>query len=109
MITRITLGLGVVIAAAITLAPAAPAHATGGSHCVSAWEFRKVHNGMTRGKVHRIFDTKGWNLFDNGPNYVYNSAREYRHCNGGIVQIQYNNFRPLWQGGPQRVVYKQTY
>lgn len=68
---------------------------------------------MTRGKVHRIFDTSGRNLFEN-PGVVHNSAREYRMCAGFAaatgdtkVQVQYNNY--ALNGGPQRVVHKQHY
>lgn len=81
--------------------------------CVSGSEYRKIHDGMTRGKVHRIFDTNGTNLFEN-PGAVHNSAREYRMCAGFAaatgdtkVQVQYNNYAA--HGGPQRVVFKQHY
>ena len=81
--------------------------------CVTRAEYRQVHDGMTRGKVHNIFDTKGRSLFEN-PGRVHNSAREYRMCaawrtatGDSKVQIQYNNYAT--HGGPQRVVYKQHY
>lgn len=81
--------------------------------CVSGAEYGKVRNGMTRGKVHQIFDTKGTSLFEN-PGAVHNSAREYRMCTSFAaatgdtkVQIQYNNYAA--HGGPQRVVFKQHY
>ena len=109
----------VLLAAAVAAAvlsplpgPAAPVSAdTPG--CVSAAEYRRVHDHMTRGKVHRIFDTSGRNLFEN-PGVVHNSAREYRMCaafraatGDSKVQIQYNNYAA--NGGPQLVVYKQHY
>ena len=81
--------------------------------CVTRAEYRQVHDGMTRGRVHDIFDTKGTSLFEN-PGVVHNSAREYRMCaawraatGDSKVQIQYNNYAA--HGGPQRVVYKQHY
>ena len=81
--------------------------------CVSASEFRRVHDGMSRGAVHNLFDTNGRNLFEN-PGVVHNSAREYRMCaafraatGDTKVQVQYNNYAA--NGGPQRVVYKQHY
>lgn len=81
--------------------------------CVSGAEYRKIHKGMSRGKVHRIFDTKGRSLFEN-PGAVHNSAREYRMCSGFAaatgdtkVQVQYNNYAA--NGGPQLVAFKQHY
>ena len=81
--------------------------------CVTAAEYRHVHKGMTRAKVHNIFDTTGKSLFEN-PGAVHNSAREYRMCTAwqkatgdSKVQVQYNNYAA--HGGPQRVVYKQHY
>lgn len=81
--------------------------------CVTRAEYRRVHDGMPRGKVHDIFDTKGTSLFEN-PGAVHNSAREYRMCTAwrsstgdSKVQVQYNNYAA--HGGPQRVVHKQHY
>lgn len=81
--------------------------------CVTHAEYRHVHHGMTRGRVHDIFDTSGTSLFEN-PGVVHNSAREYRMCSAwraatsdSKVQVQYNNY--ALHGGPQRVVYKQHY
>ena len=80
---------------------------------MSGAEYGQIHNGMARGKVHRIFDTKGTSLFEN-PGAVHNSAREYRMCasySAAIgdtkVQVQYNNYAA--HGGPQRLVLKQHY
>jgi hypothetical protein len=88
--------------------------ATGDSSaCVTRAEYRRVHDGMARVKVHRIFDTNGTSLFAN-PGTVHNSAREYPMCaawrrttGDSKVQVQYNNYAA--HGGPQRVVYKQHY
>jgi hypothetical protein len=81
--------------------------------CVSGAEYGQIRNGMTRAKVHSIFDTTGTNLFEN-PGAVHNSAREYRMCatfaaatGDTKVQVQYNNYAA--HGGPQRVVLKQHY
>jgi hypothetical protein len=101
----------VVLIAPLMLGVGAAAADTPG--CVTRAEYRQVHNGMTRGKVHDIFDTKGSSLFEN-PGAVHNSAREYRVCGAwraatgdSKVQVQYNNYAA--HGGPQRVVYKQHY
>lgn len=72
-----------------------------------------VKNGMSRAKVHRIFDTSDTSLFEN-PGVEHNSAREYPMCaawkratGDSMVQIQYNNYAT--KAGPQRVAYKQHY
>ena len=94
------------------MAVAQPAHAdTPG--CVSKKEFGQAKQGMTRGKVHRIFDTSGKSLFENSGR-EHNSAREYKMCapwraasGDSKVQVQYNNYAA--NGGPQRVAFKQHY
>jgi hypothetical protein len=102
---------GVMLTATLMLVVGPAAGDTPG--CVTRAEYRRVHDGMTRGKVHDIFDTIGTSLFEN-PGAVHNSAREYRMCaawrtatGDSKVQIQYNNYAA--HGGPQRVVYKQHY
>lgn len=73
--------------------------------CVVKAEYKQIKKGMTMGRVHAIFDTRGTILFQN-PGAVTNGAREYRSCrNSGLgktVQIQYNNYAT--NGGPFRVV-----
>jgi hypothetical protein len=98
---------------AVPVFAAAPQAVADTPGCVSGAEYRRVHDGMTRGAVHRLFDTSGRRLFEN-PGAVHNSAREYRMCasfrratGDTKVQIQYNNYAA--HGGPQRVVYKQHY
>jgi hypothetical protein len=100
----------VLVATPIAVIGPAEAAAKG---CVTRGEYVRVKDGMTRGKVHDIFGSKGRLLFRN-PGAVHNSAREYRMCAGwraatrhSTVQVQYNNYAA--RGGPQRVVHKQHY
>lgn len=110
---RLALALAVASAfVALPVLATAPAAAdTPG--CVSRQEYRKIRDGMARGKVHNIFDTNGKSLFENS-GAQHNSAREYRMCaawraatGNSKVQVQYNNYAA--NGGPQRVVHKQHY
>jgi hypothetical protein len=100
----------VVLMATLVMGGSAAADTPG---CVTRAEYGRVHDGMTSGKAHDIFDTNGTSLFEN-PGAVHNSAREYRMCaawraatGDSKVQIQYNNYAT--HGGPQRVVHKQHY
>jgi hypothetical protein len=107
--------VGLVFVAAssvLTTATVTTPTASAGEPCVTKREYRQVRNGMTKARVHRIFDTSGSVLFSN-PGVQMNEAREYRTCRafrrtaGRTVQIQYNNYAT--NGGPLRVVFKQTY
>lgn len=112
-VSRALAAIGVATFLAVPLVGASPPASADTPGCVSGAEYRRVHDGMTRGAVHRLFDTKGRNLFEN-PGAVHNSAREYRMCaafraatGDTKVQVQYNNYAA--HGGPQRVVFKQHY
>jgi hypothetical protein len=81
--------------------------------CVTRNEYGQVHKGLTKSRVHSIFDFSGKVLFAN-PGTQRNEAREYRMCRPWAratgdtrVQVQYNNYAT--NGGPLRVVYKQHY
>lgn len=62
---RLALALAVASAfVALPVLATAPAAAdTPG--CVGRQEYRKIRDGMARGKVHNIFDTNGKSLFEN--------------------------------------------
>jgi len=115
-VTALRLAVGTATAGVVLIAPLVLVVGSAGADtpgCVTHAEYRRVHDGMTRGKVHDIFDTTGTSLFEN-PGVVHNSAREYRMCaawraatGDSKVQVQYNNYAT--HGGPQRVVYKQHY
>lgn len=68
----------------LTMGPGAPAQAdTPG--CVTKGEFKRAKKGTPKAKVHRIFDTEG---FDTGLGDL--ETRHYDPCNaGGVVQVTY--------------------
>lgn len=78
----VAMGIG-----ALVLAPVQPADAA--TNCVSKAEFRKVTHGMTKTRVHRIFDTAGKQSFVMGG---YES-REYKTCTSryGFVYVDYDH------------------
>ena len=79
--------------------------------CVSGAEYRKIHMGMTRVKVRRIFDTKGKSC--SRTQVTCTTRRVSTECVRAFlaatgdtkVQVQYSNYAA--QGGPQRMVFKQ--
>ncbi|MGH3484796.1 MAG: hypothetical protein ACRDPQ_16375 [Nocardioidaceae bacterium] len=88
-------GAGAALALGSTVALSSPAAAdTPG--CVTKTEFRKIHKGMKRERVHRIFDTNGrqtYTFWIGGDHY---SSREYRACRHprwSLVSIDYKNAR----------------
>ena len=93
----------------------APAQAAPGERdvrpCVTPAEFRQVAKGMSKLRVHDIFDTPGRSLFANR-GQVSNEAREYVVCGhprsgGSFVQVQFDNY--ALGGGPLRVGSKQLF
>jgi len=80
-----------VLATLTTAAPAA--HATPGA-CVSRGELRRVHPGMTRHHVHRIFDTRGRRISFHRHGRFTAELRRYRGCaHHTRVSITYVNGR----------------
>lgn len=106
------LSVAVMVAGGVASLPAtASAHESDTRPCVTRAEFRQVTRGMSKLRVHDIFDTSGRRLFINSGK-VTNEAREYRVCGhprsgGSFVQVQYNNYR--LGGGPLRVGFKQMH
>jgi hypothetical protein len=99
------------VAATTLCAAVSPSQAAEGDTrpCVTRGEYRQVTKGMTKIRVHAIFDTGGKRLFLNGGE-VSNEGREYPVCGhprsgGSFVQVQYNNYAS--NGGPLRLSYKQ--
>lgn len=88
-------GAGAALALGTVVVTTAPASADT-SGCVTKREFRKVHMGMKRERVHRIFDTRGrqtYTFWIGGDHY---SSREYRACRHprwSIVSVDYVNGR----------------
>jgi|RhiMetdeSRZDD1v2_1073273.scaffolds.fasta_scaffold15004_14 hypothetical protein len=63
--------------------------------CVTKKEYRKIHKGMTKKRVHRIFDTRGW--FADGGAGGY--SRAYLSCDHRHeADIEYSTL----QGKPAR-------
>jgi hypothetical protein len=99
----------VVVAGALVAASPAEAAEADTRPCVTRGEYRQVKQGMTKIRVHAIFDTAGKRLFIN-TGEVSNEGREYRVCGhprsgGSFVQVQYNNYAT--DGGPLRLSFKQ--
>lgn len=64
--------------------------------CVTKREFRKVHNGMSKTRIHRILDTRGKqsSIFTSGGDRY--ESREYRSCRApswSMVSVDYENNR----------------
>jgi hypothetical protein len=102
--------VGMVVATTLGAAVSPSQAAEGDTRpCVTRGEYRQVTKGMTKIRVHAIFDTGGKRLFLNGGE-VSNEGREYPVCGhprsgGSFVQVQYNNYAT--NGGPLRLSYKQ--
>jgi hypothetical protein len=93
----------------VSIPAAASARVSDDRPCVTRGEFDQAHKGMTRLRVHAIFDTAGKRLFIN-VGQVTNEGREYVVCGhprsgGSFVQVQYNNYAT--NGGPLRLAFKQ--
>jgi hypothetical protein len=64
--------------------------------CVTKTEFRKIHKGMKRERVHRIFDTNGrqsYTFWIGGDHYSGRTYRACRHPQWSIVTVDYVNAR----------------
>jgi hypothetical protein len=102
----------VALAFAVATVPAsASAGESDNRPCVTRGEYRQVTNGMTKDRVHSIFDTSGKQLYINR-GQVTNEGREYTVCGhprrgGSYVQVQYNNYEA--GGGPLKVSRKQMH
>ena len=82
----------VLLLAALTGA-AQPAQAEAGA-CVNPGEFGQVHKGMTKHRVHRIFDTRGRQIAFSRHGRFTSEIRRYRGCpNHSTVSIGYGNGR----------------
>ena len=83
----------VVVAGALVAASPAEAAEADTRPCVTRGEYRQVKQGMTKIRVHAIFDTAGKRLFIN-TGEVSNEGREYRVCDmcGGNMYKQDNTW-----------------
>jgi hypothetical protein len=88
-------GAGAALALGSTIVASSPASAdTPG--CVAKAEFRKVHKGMKRERVHRIFDHNGRQsstYWIGGDHYSTRDYRACRHPRWSLVSVDYVNGR----------------
>ena len=107
--------LALIVSAVVISVPMMPTRADAGEGdnrpCVTLGEYQQVTIGMTKVRVHSIFDTIGRRLFINR-GQVTNEGREYNVCGhprsgGSYVQVQYNNYAA--GGGPLKVGFKQIH
>jgi hypothetical protein len=89
----VLLGTGAALALGSTFVATTPASAdTRG--CVTKAEFHKIHQGMSRERVGRIFDTKGHQtstFWISGDHYSTRDYRACRHPRWSLVSIDYLN------------------
>jgi hypothetical protein len=94
--------LALVVASIGIGAPAAYADSPG---CVTKPEYRRVHDGMRQGRVHRIFDTRGRRDTVHSGGGVVIEVRSYRTCRrDSAVSVSYRNRRvtakfAIWRRG----------
>ncbi len=71
---------------------ALPNEASAQAGCVSQAEFRQVKRGMSKAKVHRIFDTAGRrDAISHGGGFTF-EIRSYKACSKyGAVSVGYTN------------------
>jgi hypothetical protein len=83
--------LALVVASIGIAAPPAQADSRG---CVTKTEYRHVHRGMTKGRVHHIFDTQGHRDAIAGSGRRLIEVRSYRTCRrSGGVSVSYRRHR----------------
>jgi hypothetical protein len=62
--------------------------------CVTKAEYRAVHDGMTKHRVHRIFDTRGRQEAFARSGRFTSEVRSYRTCRrGSAVSVSFGNRR----------------
>lgn len=82
----------------VAIVPPAEAHT---HDCVTRTEYRKIRNGFSMDRVHRIFDVRG-RLSYGSSGYV---SRDYNACGRyNYVSVSYERDNGVW-----RVDYKSAY
>ena len=77
-------GLALAVGGAVVTTSPATADTPG---CVTKTEYRKIHKGMTKKRVHRIFDTRGWGADGGAGGY----SRAYPSCDHQhVAYIEYS-------------------
>ena len=73
---------------------AAPPAQADSPRCVSKGEYRQVHRGMSRGQVHRVFDTRGHRRAFARVGRFRSEVRVYRGCGRrSAVSVAYSRGR----------------
>jgi hypothetical protein len=92
---KLLAALAVVTVASLALVPTASADTPG---CVTKTEFRKVHQGDSIRRVHRIFDTKGkQSAYSSGGGYAF-QIRDHKGCpTYSFVSISYERKGGIWR------------
>jgi hypothetical protein len=75
----------------VVVAPAAEADT---NRCVTRAEFRSVHQGMAKGRVHRVFDVRGRRVAFAKIGRYTSEVRRYRPCSRRTaISVSYANGR----------------
>lgn len=86
--TKLIAVITLLVGSFFVAAPAAQADTPG---CVTRGEYRRVHRPMTKKRVHRIFDHKGFFVDGGAGGY----ARSYRTCTyRHAFTIEYSTWNP---------------
>jgi hypothetical protein len=81
-----------VTAVTATLVPATAAQAADTPTCVTRAEYKAVHKGMTKTRVHRIFDISGKRMAIAHSGGFTSEIRSYKTCQKfSAVSIAYDN------------------
>lgn len=83
--------LTLAVACVGVLAPTAHADTP---RCVTRAEYERVHNGMSKRRVHRIFDIRGRRVAISSSGGITSEIRRYRTCrSNSAVSVAYGNGR----------------
>jgi hypothetical protein len=89
--TLCALALALAVASVGVLAPTAHADTP---HCVTRAEYERVHDGMSKRRVHRIFDIPGRRVSISSSGGLTSEIRSYRTCKpNSAVSVAYGNGR----------------
>jgi hypothetical protein len=76
------------------------------SGCVTRSEYRRVHDGDSMGRVHRLFGSTGKKVAEYSGYGYASQTRQYRVCSSswGLVMVNYDREYGTW-----RLSYKSAY
>ena len=82
------------LVASVTVRPVMAERTADSPRCVSKGEYRQVHRGMSRGQVHRVFDTRGHRRAFARVGRFRSEVRVYRGCGRrSAVSVAYSRGR----------------